>query len=84
MLMQNTNLNLGAHWEVFIQNEIASGHYTSASEVIRDALRYMEIQNSKLMALQAHLAEGEKQALAGEFVENFSMDALLAELDQEV
>jgi len=42
MLMQNANLNLGAHWEVFIQNEIASGRYASASEVICDALLHLE------------------------------------------
>ncbi len=81
--MATTSLSLGDHWEVFIKNEIASGRYGSASEVVRDALRHMEEHNSKLAALRAHLAEGEAQAMKGEFVKNFSMESLLTELDQE-
>lgn len=81
--MATTSLSLGDHWEVFIKNEITSGRYGSASEVVRDALRHMEEHNSKLAALRAHLAEGEAQAMKGEFVKNFSMESLLTELDQE-
>ncbi len=40
--MATPSLSLGEHWEVFIKNEIASGRYGSASEVVRDALRGME------------------------------------------
>lgn len=81
--MATTSLSLGDHWEVFIKNEIASGRYGSASEVVRDALRHMEEHSSRLAALRAHLAEGEVQAAKGEFVKDFSMEGLLAELDQE-
>jgi antitoxin ParD1/3/4 len=81
--MATTSLSLGDHWEAFIKNEIASGRYGSASEVVRDALRHMEEHNSKLAALRAHLAEGEAQAMKGEFVKDFSMEGLLTELDQE-
>jgi antitoxin ParD1/3/4 len=81
--MATTSLSLGDHWEVFIQNEIASGRYDSASEVVRDALRHMEEHSCKLAALRAHLTEGAAQAAKGEFVEDFSMEGLLAELDQE-
>ncbi len=81
--MATTSLSLGEHWEVFIKNEVASGRYGSASEVIRDALRHMEERNSKLAALRAHLAEGEEQARKGEFVEDYSLEGLLTELDQE-
>jgi len=80
--MATTSLSLGDHWEVFIKNEIASGRYGSASEVVRDALRHMEEHNSKLAALRAHLAEGAAQAAKGEFVKDFSMEGLLADLDQ--
>jgi len=78
-----TSLSLGEHWEVFIKNEVASGRYGSASEVVRDALRHMEDYNSRLAALRAHLAEGEAQALQGDFVQDYSIDNLLSELDQE-
>ncbi|GAA0698470.1 type II toxin-antitoxin system ParD family antitoxin [Halomonas profundus] len=81
--MATTSLSLGEHWEVFIRNEVASGRYGSASEVVRDALRAMEEHKSKLEALRTHLAQGAKQASAGEFVDNFSMDALINDLDNE-
>ncbi|MFB1486970.1 MULTISPECIES: type II toxin-antitoxin system ParD family antitoxin [unclassified Thiocapsa] len=81
--MATTSLSLGEHWEVFIKNEIATGRYGSASEVVRDALRHMEEHNTRLAALREHLAEGEAQARRGEFVENYSLQGLLAEMDRE-
>ena len=81
--MATTSLSLGEHWEVFIKNEVASGRYGSASEVVRDALRHMEDYNSRLAALRVHLAEGEAQARNGDFVQDYSLDRLLAEADRE-
>ena len=81
--MATTSLSLGEHWELFIKNEISSGRYGSASEVVRDALRAMEERKSKLKALQAHLAQGAAQAQTGQFVDDFSMDALINDLDNE-
>ncbi|ADE13815.1 addiction module antidote protein, CC2985 family [Nitrosococcus halophilus Nc 4] len=82
--MANTSLSLGEHWETFIKNEMASGRYGSASEVVRDALRLLEERRSKLDALRAHLGQGEAQAQRGEFVENYSIEAVITELDQEI
>ena len=81
--MATTSLSLGEHWEVFIRNEIASGRYGSASEVVRDALRAMEERKSKLEAIRSHLAQGAEQAKSGDYVENFSMDTLISDLDNE-
>ncbi|WP_445010521.1 type II toxin-antitoxin system ParD family antitoxin [Vreelandella stevensii] len=81
--MATTSLSLGEHWEAFIKNEVSSGRYGSASEVVRDALRAMEERKSKLEALRTHLAQGAEQANAGEFVDDFSMDALINDLDNE-
>lgn len=81
--MATTSLSLGKHWEVFIKNEISSGRYGSASEVVRDALRTMEERKSKLEALRGHLAQGAAQARAGEFIDDFSMEALITDLDKE-
>jgi antitoxin ParD1/3/4 len=81
--MANTSLTLGEHWETFIKNEVASGRYGSASEVIRDALRGLEERKDKLAALRAHLAEGAKQAAKGDYVENYSIERILSELDEE-
>lgn len=81
--MANTSLSLGEHWEVFIKNEVSSGRYGSASEVVRDALRVMEERKTRLEALRAHLAQGAEQARSGDFVEGFSMVGLIEELDRE-
>ena len=81
--MANTSLSLGDHWETFIKNEVASGRYGSASEVVRDALRTLEERKSKLDVLRMHLAQGEAQAGRGEFVENYSIDSVISELDKE-
>jgi antitoxin ParD1/3/4 len=80
--MATTSLSLGEHWEVFIKNEIASGRYGSASEVVRDALRGMEERKSKLEALRAHLSEGAAQARSGEFVEDYSIESVMTNLDR--
>ncbi len=76
--MATTSLSLGQHWESFIKNEVSSGRYGSASEVVRDALRNLEEHKSKLDALRAHLQEGDKQAERGEFV-NQPLDEMLTE-----
>lgn len=81
--MANTSLTLGEHWEKFIKNEIASGRYGSASEVVRDGLRALEERKSKLEALRAHLAEGAAQAADGAFVKDYSIETVISELDQE-
>ncbi len=81
--MANTSLTLGKHWETFIKNEISSGRYGSASEVVRAALRELEERKSKLDVLRAHLAQGSAQAARGEFVEDYSIEGVISELDQE-
>jgi antitoxin ParD1/3/4 len=81
--MATISLSLGEHWEVFIRNEIANGRYCSASEVVRDGLRAMEERKAKIDTLRAHLAEGASQARNGKFVEDFSIDGLIGDLDAE-
>jgi len=81
--MANTSLSLGEHWDVFIKSEIATGRYGSASEVVRDALRHLEERKDKLNSLRAYLADGADQAKRGEFVEDYSIDNIIDELDNE-
>lgn len=83
VVMANTSLTLGEHWEGFIKSQIIDGRYASASEVVRDALRHMEERENKLKALRAHLAEGADQIAKGEGIEDFSMASLIQELDSE-
>ena len=62
--------------------KLPEGRYGSASEVVRDALRAME-ERKKLDALRSHLAQGANQATSGELVDNFTMEALINDLDNE-
>lgn len=81
--MANTSLTLGSHWETFIRNEVASGRYNSASEVVREALRELEERRIKMEALRSHLAAGEREARAGNYVDGFSMDELIRNMDRD-
>ena len=50
-----SSYSLGAHFESFVQSQMASGRYNNASEVLRDALRLMEDRDTRLQALRATL-----------------------------
>ena len=75
--MATTSLSLGGHWEEFIKREIKSGRYSTASEVVRDALRELEDRGTRLEALRAHLAEGAGQAAREDFVEGFDIESVI-------
>ncbi len=77
--MATTSFTLGEHWEVFMKNQIASGKYGSASELVRDGLRLLERRETKMAALQKAIIEGFESGIA----ENFSMEDLQKELDAE-
>lgn len=81
--MATTSLSLGEHWESFIRKQITSGRYGSASEVVRDALREMEVRETKIEALRAHLSEGMRQSEQGIYVEDFSFEKMLEEVDSD-
>jgi antitoxin ParD1/3/4 len=56
------NISLTPHLEEMIREKIASGSYTSASEVVREALRLMEeedqLRSLKLQKLRQELQAG--------------------------
>jgi len=56
--MKNTSISLGPHFEQFIQEQLASGRYKNASEVIRAALRLLEEEEMRLRALRHAVREG--------------------------
>lgn len=65
---KNTSISLGDHFEKFIQNEVKSGRYGSASEVVRSALRLLENDEKKLKEIRKMLVLGEQS----EWIEDFN------------
>jgi antitoxin ParD1/3/4 len=58
-MARNTSILIGEHFEEFIFNEISSGRYSSASEVVRNALRLLEAEEFRKKQLIRALAKGE-------------------------
>lgn len=66
-MAKNTSMLLGNHFEQFIEEQIASGRFSSASEVVRTALRLMEAEELKKKELNKALAIGEKSGMIDDF-----------------
>jgi antitoxin ParD1/3/4 len=64
---QNTSILLGDYFENFINEEITSGRFTTASEVIRTALRLLENEENKIKQLRIELEKGERSGFAEDF-----------------
>lgn len=64
------NINLTPQLEAMVRQKVASGLYSSASEVVREALRLMEGQDQlravKLEQLRQDVREGIESGPAGE------------------
>ena len=78
-MAKNTSVLLGDHFEKFINREVSSGKYGSASEVVRTALRILESEEEKKAALIKALIKGEKSKR----VENFDPKTQLAQLHKK-
>ncbi|MEL1244251.1 type II toxin-antitoxin system ParD family antitoxin [Flavobacterium sp. DGU11] len=66
-MAKNTSILLGDHFEDFIKDEVASGRYNSASDVVRSALRLLEIEEQKIRLLRKELEIGEKSGMVKDF-----------------
>ncbi len=77
-MAKNTSVTLGDHFDQFINQQLHSGRYGSASEVVRAGLRVLEDQETKLHNLRNMLVQGEQSGIA-----NYSYDSLISELDKD-
>lgn len=73
-MSQNTSISLDEHFTAFLSQEVATGRYRSASEVVRAGLRLLEDQESQMSALRAALIAGEDSGEA----QPFDFDAFIA------
>ncbi|WP_392342856.1 type II toxin-antitoxin system ParD family antitoxin [Pseudoalteromonas prydzensis] len=77
-MAKNTSVTLGDHFDNFINQQLKSGRYGSASEVVRAGLRALEDQEIKMMNLRNMLIDGENSGVA-----DYSYDSLISELDKD-
>ncbi len=77
-MAKNTSVTLGEHFDQFINQQLNTGRYGSASEVVRAGLRVLEDQETKILNLRNMLVEGENSG-----VSEYSYDSLITELDKD-
>jgi antitoxin ParD1/3/4 len=63
-MAKNTSISLGDHFEDFISEQVESGRYGSASEVIRASLRLLEEREQKIGTLRQALNSGDAGELS--------------------
>ena len=78
-MAKNTSILLGDYFDDFINKQINSGKYSSASEVIRTALRIFEYEERKKEQLIKELEKGENSG----FIETFEEESFLENLHQK-
>lgn len=78
-MAKNTSILLGDHFERFISEEIATGRFSSASEVVRTALRLLELEEQKIKSLREAIEIGEQ----GEMISNLDPESHLASLHKK-
>ncbi len=75
-MARNTSIELSDYYENFINEQIATGKYSSISEVIRTALRAFEQEENKTKSMINELIIGKKSSK----VKNFDRYKNLEEL----
>ncbi len=75
-MARNTSILLGEYFENFINEQMATGKYSSVSEVVRAALRVFEQEENKSKSLINELKVGEKSAKIKNFDRNKNLEQL--------
>ena len=77
-MLENTPIFVGEYYENFINEQVCSGRYTSANEVVRTALRIFEQQEIKIKNLVNELKIGEQSKMISDFDRNKELKNLHA------
>jgi len=78
-MAKNTSILLGDYFDSFINKQLETGKFSSASEVVRAALRMFEYSETKKAELVKELNKGEKSG----FVKSFDKKDFLESLHQK-
>ncbi len=77
-MTKNTSVTLGDHFDQFINQQLNTGRYSSASKVIKAGLRALEAQETKVLNLRNMLVQGEESDVA-----DYSYNNLLNEINKD-
>lgn len=78
------NVSLTVELESFVQQKVATGRYTSASEVVREALRLLEDQDrARAQELDAFRSMLDQRAAAMDRGEGLDVDDVFAKLREK-
>ena len=75
-MARNTSIVIGEYYENFINGQIATGKYSSVSEVVRSALRHFEEEEIQKKSLISELEIGEKSRKIHDFDRKENLDML--------
>ncbi len=78
-MARNTSVLLGDYFDNFINQQIRSGKFATASEVMRAALRLFEYEQIKKSELIRELEKGEKSG----FVQDFDRAVFLESIHEK-
>lgn len=78
-MAKNTSILLGDYFDNFINGQVKTGKFSSASEVVRAALRMFEQEETKKAQLIKELIKGEKSG----FIKDFNRDKFLKNLKEK-
>ena len=76
---KNTSILLGDYFENYVNEKVRTGKYTSVSEIVRTALRLLEIEENKSKVLISELKIGEKSEMIKNFDRNENLRKLHAQ-----
>ena len=76
--MKNTSISLGNYFDEFVSSQVSTGRYKNVSEVIRAALRLLEDEESKAIALRNAIQEGIDSGIAHDFDPKKNLENLKA------
>lgn len=78
------NVSLTRELEKLVRDELKSGDYKSANEVVREGLRLVRLRREKLAALRREVQIGIDEIERGEYVEYTSAEELFADVEGAV
>jgi len=75
-MAKNTSILLGDYFDRFISYQVETGRFSSASEVVRAALRLFEQEETKKTELVTELKKGEQSGVVRNFNRKTFLDGL--------